>query len=107
MRPLDGDHITLEVQVRYQACTEEQCLMPRTEKLSLDVPLEVIDVPKITLPEHIGHGQRESNYNGMPHLRRFIWRSIKRNPLGFLRFLKNNLVLELAARRRLQASKRQ
>jgi hypothetical protein len=80
--------------------------MPRTEKLCLEVPLEVVDVPKITLPEHIGHGQRESSYSGMPHLRRLIWRSIKRNPLSFLRFLKNNAVLELAARRRRRASKR-
>jgi hypothetical protein len=97
-RPLDRDHATLEVAVRYQACDEERCLLPRTERLTLEVPLDVIDVPNVSM--HAGHGQREGGYDGMPHFRRMLLRSIRRSPLGFLRFIAKNVRLELAARRR-------
>ncbi len=100
MRPLETDQVTLEIEIRYQACDEQQCLLPVTEELSLDVPLEVVDVPRITLSDHVGHGQRESNYSGMPHLRRYIWRAFRNSPTGMLRFLTTNIRLELAARRR-------
>ena len=86
--------------VDHQACDDEQCLLPKTEKLSLDVPLEVVDVPRISLDDHVGHGQRESNYDGMPHLRRYMWRAFRNSPIGMLRFVGNNIRLELAARRR-------
>jgi len=75
-------------------------LLPRSEKLSLEVPLEVSDIPSISLADHAGTGHREGTYDGMPHLRRNIWRSIKRSPLGFFRFLRNAALLELAAKRR-------
>ena len=100
MRPLDADQVSLEIWIRYQACDDEQCLLPKTEKLSLEVPLEVVDVPRIRLDDHVGHGQRESNYDGMPHLRRYMWRAFRNNPTGGLRFVKNNIPSELAARRR-------
>ena len=97
-RPLDADAVPLEVSVRYQACTDTECLLPRTEKLALEVPLDVIDVPAISL--HQGHGQREAAYDGTPHLRRLLLRKVRKHPLGLLRFIGKSLRLELAARRR-------
>ena len=32
--------ITLEVAVRYQACDDEQCFLPRTHTITLDIPVE-------------------------------------------------------------------
>jgi len=98
VRPLDVDAVTLDVTVRYQACDDEVCLLPRTEKLSLRVPLDVIDVPRLGM--HMGHGQREAEFDGGPHLRRLFWRKVRAHPLGFLRFIAKSVRLELAARRR-------
>jgi hypothetical protein len=98
VRPLDRRSATLEVIVRYQACDDRVCLLPKSETLSLDVPLDVVDVPAVSL--HAGHGQREGSYDGMPHLRRLFLRKVPRHPLGFLRFVGRSLRLELAARRR-------
>lgn len=98
VRPLDVDEVTLDVTIRYQACTDETCMLPQTEKLALRVPLDVIDVPNISL--HTGHGQREAGYDGSAHLRRLMWRKVRAHPLGFLRFIAKSIGLEFAARRR-------
>ena len=98
VRPLDMPAARLEVLVRYQACDDQVCLLPQSERFSLDVPLDVIDVPAISL--HTGHGQREAEYDGTPHLRRLVLRKFRRHPLGALRFIAKNIRLELAARRR-------
>ena len=97
-RPLDREQARFEVEVRYQACDDEKCLLPKTERLSLEVPLDVIDVPKLGI--HTGHGQREAAYDSTPHMRRMVLRSIRRRPLAFLRFVAKNIKLELAARKR-------
>lgn len=97
-RPVDRDAATLEVTVRYQACDDHNCLLPRTEKLSLEVPVEPVDVQ--TLGIHAGHGQRESSMNSSAHIRRLLLRKVRARPLGLPRFLLKNLRLELAARRR-------
>ena len=97
-RPKDQDSLELEVEVRYQACDDQACLLPKTEKLCLTAALDVVDVPKLGL--HTGHGQREGSYDATPHLRRLILRSIRRSPLGFLRYLVKHARLELAAWRR-------
>jgi hypothetical protein len=97
-RPLDRDRVSLDVYVRYQACDDAQCLFPKTERLSLELSLDVIDVPQLAM--HTGHGQREGNYDATPHLRRMLLRSIRRRPLGFARFVLKSLQLEWAARRR-------
>jgi hypothetical protein len=97
-RPLDTDTIEIEVAVRYQACTDDTCLLPRTETFTLSVPLDVVDIPAIAL--HQGHGQREGAYDGTPHLRRLFLRKVKASPLGFLRFVGKSIRLELAARKR-------
>ncbi len=103
-RPLDRDRATLEIKIRYQACDDAQCLLPKTEHLSLEVPLDVVDVPNLGM--HVGHGQREGSYDAAPHLRRLFWRSIRRSPLGVLRFAWKNVRLELAARRRARGEAR-
>ena len=35
----DSDPITLEIEVRFQACNEEECFLPRTEQLRLELPV--------------------------------------------------------------------
>ena len=97
-RPLDRESETLEVEVRYQACNERECLLPRTETFHLDVPVQAIDVPNIYL--HTGHGQREAIYDGRPHLVRLLKRKLRQSPLGFLRFIVMQTRLELAAQLR-------
>lgn len=97
-RPLDTDSISLAIQVRYQACNEYECLLPRTETFTLELPMDVIDVPR--LGPHLGHGQREGSYDSMPAMRRLLLRKLKQHPLGLPKFLWKNLKLELAARRR-------
>jgi hypothetical protein len=99
-RPLDADSITLDIEVRYQACNDQECLLPRTERFTLDLPLEVIDVPNISV--HTGHGQREGNYDGRPAVRRLLWRKIREHPLSLPKFLWKNIRMQLAARRRLK-----
>ena len=79
----DGESARLTVKVAYQACDDEVCLLPRTETFEFDVPLEVVDIPKIGL--HDGHGQRAGNYDGTPHLRRLLKRKFRESPLGFVR----------------------
>ena len=101
-RPLDTDQITIEVSVRYQACDDAACLLPKTEKLSLDLALDVVDVPNLGM--HTGHGQREAGYSNAPHLRRLFLRKGLKNPLGLLKFFAKSIRLELAARRRAKES---
>ena len=102
-RPLDMETATIEVSVRYQACDDEACLPPRTEKLTLEVPLDVIDTRALSM--HMGHGRREAGYDGAPHLRRLFLRKVRRHPLGLPKFLWKTLKLELAAKKRARAAK--
>jgi hypothetical protein len=97
-RPLDMPSATLEVTVRYQACDDTTCLLPKTEKMTLELPLDVVDIPNLAM--HRGHGQREAAFDGAAHMRRLIWRKVRKNPLGLPRFIAKNVRLELEARRR-------
>ena len=99
-RPLDADQATLQIEVRYQACDDETCLLPRSEHFTLDLPMDVVDVPKLSM--HTGHGQREGSYDSMPAFRRLLLRKAKANPLGFPKFIWSNVRMTLAARRRLK-----
>ena len=54
VRPLDRPSVTLNLEVRYQACDDRTCLLPRTCNLELEVPLEEVDVPALEI--HMGHG---------------------------------------------------
>ena len=98
VRPLDVPSIPIKVIVRYQACDDQTCMLPQTETIVLEVPLDVIDIPKIGL--HTGHGQREGNYDGSAHIRRLLFRKVRAHPIGFLRFIGRSIKLELAARMR-------
>jgi hypothetical protein len=97
-RPLDTDRSSIEVTVRYQACDDNECLLPKTEKLKLDLAMDVIDVPALGV--HMGHGQREASFDGTPHARPLILRTLRRSPLGVARFALKILRLELEARKR-------
>ena len=99
-RPLDTETASVEVEVRYQACNEVECLLPRAETLRLEVPLDVVDVPKLGM--HNGHGQREGLYDAMPHMRRLFLRKARENPVGILRFVWKKFRMEREARRRLR-----
>lgn len=101
-RPLDADSIEISIEIRYQACTDTECLLPTTETLTMPIELDVVDVPKLAL--HTGHGQREGNYDSTPALRRLLWRKVRQNPLGLFKFLWHSFRLELAARRRARDS---
>ncbi|HAJ30690.1 MAG TPA: peroxiredoxin [Gammaproteobacteria bacterium] len=94
-RPLDVPSIDIKVTVRYQACTDRECLLPKTESFTLSLDLDVIDIPAIDL--HKGHGQREGNYDGAPALKRLLGRKIKQNPLGLPIFLIKSLWLQMGA----------
>ena len=102
-RPLDVDSVDIEVQVRYQACTNDECLLPRTESFTLNLSLDVVDTPSLGF--HKGHGQREGAYDSTPAMRRLFLRKFKKNPLGLPKFIWKNIKLELAARRRARQSK--
>jgi len=95
-RPLDIPEVDINVNVRYQACTDTECLLPKEESLTLTLQLDVIDIPGIDL--HRGHGQREGNYDGTPALRRLLARKAQANPVGVPVFVAKNLWLELRAR---------
>lgn len=97
-RPLDTPSAPLDVTVRYQACTDETCLLPSSATFRLDLPLDVVDTPRLSA--HTGHGQREGTYDAMPHLRRLLLRKIRANPAGLFRLIAKQLRLEWAARKR-------
>ena len=98
VRPLDQDAVRVAVRVRYQACDNQVCLLPRDESFELNIPLDVVDVPSLAM--HLGHGQREGKFQAMPHAIRLLRRKVLPHPIGALRFLFRSIRLELAARRR-------
>jgi hypothetical protein len=74
---------SIDFEVCYQACNEDACLLPQTQRFSIELPLDVVDVPGLSI--HRGHGQRESDYDSTPAMRRLIWRKIRSNPLRLLK----------------------
>ena len=42
----EGTSITFEIEVRYQACTERECFIPRTRRLRLEVPVAPLNRPR-------------------------------------------------------------
>jgi len=100
-RPLDMDRTEIEVRVRYQACNDEVCLMPKTETFRFDVELDVIDIPKLGM--HLGHGQREGNFDASSHMLRLMLRKVRQNPLGLPKFMWKSMRLAREAKRRQQA----
>ena len=76
---------SIDFEVRYQACNDEECLLPRTERFSIELPIDVVDVPNLSV--HRGHGQREGDYDSTPAMRRLLWRKIRSNPLRLLKLI--------------------
>lgn len=81
--PLMQSTAELEVQVRYQACTDRACLPPHTATLRLRVELEPATVPNLALFD--GTGQRKTGMNTKRHLRRLFARHARRHPFRFAR----------------------
>ncbi|MEO1057935.1 MAG: redoxin domain-containing protein [Actinomycetota bacterium] len=67
----DGS-VALEVNVRYQACDDEQCFLPKTRTISLDVPVEFG-----VMPAFAGMKDKSPNVVGMDstaHMQRLFQR---------------------------------
>ena len=82
------DEIEIEVKLDYQACDDRACRVPRRETLRVRVPVERI----------IGHeipgrmpGAEISPMNSAKHMRRMVGRGLLRNPIGGIRYLRQNL----------------
>jgi hypothetical protein len=95
-RPLDMDSAEIEVGIRYQACDDAVCFPPKTEKLTMQLELDVIDVP--ALGTHMGHGQREGSFRSEPHMARLMLRKLRKHPLGLPRLILKTIRLEIAAK---------
>ena len=93
-------HCQLEFEVAYQACTELECLLPRRERFTLELPVDVVDVPNLGV--HRGHGQREGQYDSTPAMRRLLWRKVRARPLGLVKLIWKTFILKVgnALRRR-------
>jgi hypothetical protein len=61
-----------------QACNDDVCFPPTTEKLTMQLELDVIDVPSLGM--HTGHGQREAAFSGAPHTKRLMLRKLQKIP---------------------------
>jgi hypothetical protein len=94
-RPLDVDSVPIDVTVRYQACDDATCLIPRIERFRLEVGLEPVDMPNLSF--HGDTGQRKSALNGAPHMRRLILRQLRHHPIGVLRSIFSMVRLRIAA----------
>jgi hypothetical protein len=100
VRPLDQDEVEISVEIRYQACNDETCLLPATRTFTLVLPLEEVDVPALDI--HMGHGQKEGSFDASPHMKRLLLRKVKKRPFSFLKFAWRNIRMQLAASRRLK-----
>lgn len=95
VRPVDVESVPLEVTVRYQACDDSSCFAPKTERFTLDLALEPVDMPNLSF--HGDTGQWKSEMDGAPHLRKLILRQLRQHPLGVLRSIAQQAWLRIAA----------
>ena len=99
LRAITTPSITLDVTVRYQACDDRNCLLPKTRKLSLEVGLEPVTLPRLAL--HSGKGQNVTSMNSTRHMLRLVFRKLRStNPLAVLRGELKLARLNRAARKR-------
>ena len=42
----EGEHVSIDVEVRYQACDDRECFLPQTERLHLEAPLGALNRPQ-------------------------------------------------------------
>lgn len=97
-RPIENDSITIQVDVRTVVGDGASLLAPKTETLELKVFLEPVDMPKLRF--HGDTGQRRSDMDSEPHLRRLVRRQFRRHPLGAIRSIINSRSSQRRAKRR-------
>ena len=104
MRALDDLETTIDVNVRYQACDDDTCLLPRNRTLTLTVPMAPVDVQ--ALPFHQGHGQNEWDANSKKHMFLLVLRIIRQDPLAFIKGIGRQIKLGREAKVREREAKR-
>ncbi len=97
-RPIENDSITIRVEVRVVASDGAVLLEPKTEILDLEVFLEPVDMPRLRF--HGDTGQRRSDMDSEPHLRRLVLRQFRRHPLGAIRSILNTRRMQGQAQQR-------
>ena len=80
VQPLEQTSARLDVTVRYQACDERTCLVPRTERLVVEVPIEPLTVPN--LPQLNSAGQTLTPMDSLPHMKKLVRRQKQKLELG-------------------------
>lgn len=105
LRAITRPSITLDVGVRYQACDDTTCLLPRTVQLPLQVGLEPVVLPDLWI--HTGEGQQVTGMDSMKHMRRLALRKLRgASPLALVRGALKSARLNRAARKRMRESRR-
>jgi len=81
---IDSEEIQIHVQVDYQACSDDSCRIPQSERLTLDIPLAPLVGNDLagTLA-----GSVATTMNSRRYLRRMIVRGWIRSPVRGLRYL--------------------
>ena len=67
-----AESITIDVSIRYQACDDQQCFLPRRHTISLDVPIDYGVMPGF--PGMEGRGARVIDMDSKEHMRRLLTR---------------------------------
>jgi peroxiredoxin len=89
--PGHPEHADIQVTVRYQACDDRTCRLPRMETLTLRIPLEASATPRLPIFRGNPAGTTMSSAR---HMRKMILRSLLRRPwlaLRTLRYLRSQL----------------
>ena len=73
-RPLDTDSADIEVAVRYQACDDTQCFIPRSRTLKLDVPLAMGAMPNSPRLRGISGATVDMDWDA--HMKRLVERKL-------------------------------
>ncbi len=71
------DSVDLTINVRYQACDDKTCRIPRTETFPMRIPIEPATTPRVAV---FKGSARTTNMQTNKHLKQMVWRSLKRRP---------------------------
>ena len=77
--------VELTITVRYQACDDTACHIPRTETFYLTLPIESASTPRLSI---FRGNNRTTKMQSTRHLKKMIFRSIKRRPTKTLHILR-------------------
>jgi len=80
----------INVKVSYQACDDKACRLPKSEEFKLEVPIE----PFVTFKGSGGllRGQKRSSVDFQKHMRRLLWRGLRRHPLRSAAYMVKNFL---------------